>query len=283
VKGPKQMAQIRNFHRRLLILARLRHAAMSAVRSLSGGNRTWCGQPNSVANDPTQTFNQAFSVFGKRSANVLAMLSVSQPSVLKARPLGPDLKSTVAQFASEGDILGIRGRIAAPSLGGHRMWFSSTLAIASSSIALLMCSLGGTAISQAATPSDTATRLPTTIVEAPKQVARPHTPRHRAIARSTVSRQTSATTQTSSATPLSVSAKLAKLEKVAGSCVDGCVTSFRYGNAPWHGCSASGGTFSPTCRNVYNFKTYAECKETGLLLGWRDNDGYWYCSSLALK
>ena len=32
------------------------------------------------------------------------------------------------------------------------MRFSSTLAVASSSIALLMCGLGGTAISQAATP-----------------------------------------------------------------------------------------------------------------------------------
>ena len=199
-------------------------------------------------------------------------------SAKKARPLGPDLKSTVAQFASERDI-----ELLPPHWEDIAMRFSSTLAIASSSIALLMCGLGGTAISQAATPSDTATRLPTTIVEAPKQVARTHTPRHRAIARSTVSRQTSATTQTSSATPLSVSAKLAKLEKIAGSCVDGCVTSFRYGNAPWHGCSVSGGAFSPTCRNVYNFKTYAECKETGLLLGWRDNDGWWYCSSLALK
>jgi hypothetical protein len=82
---------------------------------------------------------------------------------------------------------------------------------------------------------------------------------------------------------MSVSEKLAKIEKIAGSCVDGCVTSFRYGNAPWHGCSGSAGTLSPTCRNALNFKTYAECKETGLLLGWRDNEGAWYCSSLALK
>ena len=37
------------------------------------------------------------------------------------------------------------------------MRLSSTLAVASSSIAPLMCGPGGTAISQAATPSDTAT------------------------------------------------------------------------------------------------------------------------------
>jgi hypothetical protein len=161
--------------------------------------------------------------------------------------------------------------------------FSSTLAI-SSSIALLMCGLGGTAISQAATPSGTAARLPTMFVEAPKQVARPHPLRQRAVARSTVSRPTSVTTQTSSASPMSVSEKIAKIEKSANTCDDGCVTSFRYGNDPWHGCSRSAGYgFSLTCKNSRNFKTYAECKETGMLLGWSNSEEIWYCSSLALK
>ena len=39
-----------------------------------------------------------------------------------------------------------------PALEDIAMRFSSTLAVASSSIALLMCGPGGTAISQAATP-----------------------------------------------------------------------------------------------------------------------------------
>jgi hypothetical protein len=40
---------------------------------------------------------------------------------------------------------------------------------------------------------------------------------------------------------------------------------------------------SSTCRNVANFKTYEECRETGLLMGWRSSETPWYCSSLALK
>jgi hypothetical protein len=38
-------------------LARTGPPAMSAVRSLSGEDRTWHGQPNSVANDPYATFH----------------------------------------------------------------------------------------------------------------------------------------------------------------------------------------------------------------------------------
>src|SRR5215472_6311248 len=134
----------------------------------------------------------------------------------------------------------------------------------------------------AATPSGTATGLPTIVVQAPKQVA-PHTVRHRAVAHSTVSRRTSATNQTSSARPMSVAEKIAKIEKSANTCDEGCVTSFKYGNDPWHGCSWSSGTFSPTCKNSRRFKTYVECKETGVLLGWTNSQEYWYCSSLALK
>ena len=38
-------------------------------------------------------------------------------------------------------------------------------------------------------------------------------------------------------------AKLAALEKTSSNCTDGCQTSFKYGNQPWNGCSASSGDF----------------------------------------
>jgi hypothetical protein len=44
----------------------------------------------------------------------------------------------------------------------------------------------------------------------------------------------------------------------------------------------SGGVYSPTCRNVNNFKTYAECQEYGLLLGWTSGEILGYCTSLAV-
>jgi hypothetical protein len=139
------------------------------------------------------------------------------------------------------------------------------------SIALLLCGLSGPAMSQNATPSGVATTpLPNVVVEAPKQVARPQQPKPGAVARSTVSRRTPPTGQ------------LAKL--ATGSCVGGCVTSFRTGNAPWVGCSTSGWpAYSSTCRNVGNWKTYAECTEAGQLTGNRISETSWYCSSLALK
>ena len=60
-------------------------------------------------------------------------------------------------------------------------------------------------------------------------------------------------------------------------------TSFRTANAPWVGCSGSAGTYSHTCRNVGNYKTYAECREAGLKVGYRDTEQMWYCGSLGLK
>jgi hypothetical protein len=157
----------------------------------------------------------------------------------------------------------------------------SSLFVTSPAVAILsielLCGLSGTAMSQ--TPTGSAGSLPSITVEAPRQVARP---RH-AVARSSVSRRTSPTTQTPSAAPGSVSAKLARLASATGSCVGGCATSFKYGNTPWHGCSVSGGTFSSTCRNTADYKTYAECTEAGLLIGWRAGDVSWYCTSLALK
>jgi len=160
--------------------------------------------------------------------------------------------------------------------------FVASPALASLSIALFLCGLSGTAMSQTAAPSGGATTsLPDVVVEAPNQVARPQKPKQQhAVARNTVPPRTSPTTPTPSASP---TAKLAKLASATGSCVGGCVTSFRSGDAPWHGCSVSGGTLSSTCRNVANFKTYAECTEAGLITGWRTNEVSGYCSSLALK
>jgi hypothetical protein len=163
--------------------------------------------------------------------------------------------------------------------------FVAGLAVAILSIAPLLCGLSGTAMSQTATPSgDATTPLPNIVVEAPKQAARPQKPKPRAVISSTESPRTSPITPTPSVSPMSSAAQLAKLANATGSCVGGCVTSFRSGDAPWHGCSGSGWpALSQTCRNVGNYKTYAQCTEAGGVLGWRGNEVSWYCSSLALK
>lgn len=154
----------------------------------------------------------------------------------------------------------------------------SSLCVASIAVAL-PCGLNGTAMSQ----TDATTSLPSVVVGAPGQVARPQQPMPRAVARSTVSPLISPTPATPSASPMSPAER--ELAKVAirSSCIDGCVTSFRSGNKPWVGCSVSAGTYSSTCRNVGNYKTYNECSGAGLTLGWRTNETSWYCSSLALK
>ena len=157
----------------------------------------------------------------------------------------------------------------------------------------LLCSLSGTAMSQTATGS--APQLPSVTVEAPKQVARPHRsverPQRPARVANTgraanpgASRGTWSTAQTPSPAPGSVMGQIAKLEKSASSCNGGCETSFKSGNAPWVGCSASGGyfsTFSATCTDTLTYKSYLECKDTKVFLGWDRNRAWWYCSSLA--
>jgi len=177
-------------------------------------------------------------------------------------------------------------------IGRPRIWEDmamrfSSLFVASPavlSIALLLCGPGSTAMSQTATqPGDATTSLHSLLVEAPKRVARPQRPQPHAVASSTASPRISPTPAAPSASPLSAAARLAKLANATGSCVGGCVTSFRSGDAPWHGCSFFAGTYSTTCRNTGNYKTYAECKEAGLITGWRDGETSWYCSSLALK
>ena len=150
-------------------------------------------------------------------------------------------------------------------------------------VSIALCGISSTAMSQTATPG--AAPLPDIVVDAPKHVARSHRPTQHAVARSIVSRPTSVTAQApSGAAEESVSAKLARLERNTGSCAGGCQSSFRSGNEPWHGCNGSSWpALSPTCRNIGNYKTYNECREAGLLTGWRVNEVPWYCSSLALK
>jgi hypothetical protein len=162
----------------------------------------------------------------------------------------------------------------------------SSLFVASPAVAILsielLCGLSGTAMSQTATTSGrAAAMLPDVVVEAPKQVARPQKPKPRTVAH-TGSPRTSPATPTPSASPMSPTGQLAKLANATGSCVGGCVTSFRSGNAPWVGCSTTSFTYSSTCRNVGNYKTYAECTEAGVITGWRASEISWYCSSVAI-
>jgi hypothetical protein len=168
------------------------------------------------------------------------------------------------------------------------MRVSSSL-IAPSAVAILstvlLCAPGGTAMSQTGGSSTT---LPAVTVVAPKRVARPHRPEARPpqrppqLANTVTSRPASPTPQTTAPAQGSVMAKIAALEKTSSNCTDGCQTSFKYGNQPWNGCSGSSGDFtlSTTCRNGRNFKTYQECRETGLFLAWRQFEVWWYCSSL---
>ncbi|QOG21394.1 MULTISPECIES: hypothetical protein [Bradyrhizobium] len=156
--------------------------------------------------------------------------------------------------------------------------FLARPAVAISSIALL-CAFGGPAMSQP-TPADT--QLPGVMVEAPKQVARPHRPTHHVAIRSTRSVATPRAAAATPAAPMSDAAKLAKLERETGSCAGGCQSSFKTGDKPWVGCNASGGVYSATCRNVGNYKSYDECKEAGRVTGWRTGETSAYCSSVAL-
>jgi hypothetical protein len=151
---------------------------------------------------------------------------------------------------------------------------------------LLLCGLSGTAASQT-TPSST---LPSVTVTAPAQKARPPQRRERAantgrgLRRGTATRTTA---QTAGATPSAaqgpVMAKLARLEREASSCNDGCESSFRRGKDPWVGCSESGGyysTFSATCKDTLTHRDYVQCVETKMFLGWDRGRSWWYCTGM---
>ena len=170
------------------------------------------------------------------------------------------------------------------------MRMSSSL-VAPSAVAILstvlLCGLVSPAMSQ--TTPGSSTSLPGVTVQAPSQVARPpHKPVQSANTgagrRAARGARTSAqiATRTAPPAPGSVLAKLKELERTSSNCTDGCNSSFKYGNQPWNGCSVSGAEFghSATCRNVRNYKTYYECKDTTQFLGWRNVDAWWYCTSL---
>jgi hypothetical protein len=172
-------------------------------------------------------------------------------------------------------------------LGERNMRMSSSLVARSVLAVLSTVLLNGAAVSQTATgPS----RLPGITIEAPKQAARPVArPQRQAppVTSAVAGRPRTPASQTPSTSaqnpaPGSVMARIAALEKTSSNCTDGCQTSFKYGNQPWNGCSTSAGDFtlSTTCRNGRNYKTYQECRETGMFLAWRQYEVWWYCSSL---
>jgi hypothetical protein len=165
---------------------------------------------------------------------------------------------------------------------------SSSSIVAPSAIAILstalLCGLSGPAAPQ------TASSLPTITVDAPRQVIRPQrtevTPRgsgrvaHR-------SGRPSRSTQTANGTPSAaqgpVMAKLARLEREASSCNDGCESSFKRGKDPWVGCSESTGyysVFSATCKDTLTHRDYVQCVETKMFLGWERNRSWWYCTGM---
>jgi hypothetical protein len=139
------------------------------------------------------------------------------------------------------------------------------------------------------TTPGSSTSLPSVTIQAPSQATKqPHKPvqsattgvgRRRAPA---AEKHAQTSNRTPPPAPGSVLAKLKELERTSSNCTDGCQSSFKYGNQPWNGCSGSGAEFglSVTCRNVRNYKTYFECKDTTQFLGWRNSDAWWYCSSL---
>jgi hypothetical protein len=169
------------------------------------------------------------------------------------------------------------------------MRMSSSLVAPSAIAVLSTVLLNGTAASQTATGPTS--QLPSITVVAPKQVARPAArPQRQAppVANTVAARPTSPAPQTPSTSAQkpasgSVMARIAAIEKTSSNCTDGCQTSFKYGNQPWNGCSGSSAGLSmvsTTCRNVGNYKTYQECRETGMFLAWRYYEVWWYCSSL---
>ena len=146
---------------------------------------------------------------------------------------------------------------------------------------VLLCS--GTAMSQP-TPNSS---LPAVSVEAPK--ARPTVVVPRQGPRIVTSRHRtsgSSTAQNPVFAPNTALGRLARLERSASSCNGGCETSYRVGNAPWVGCSYSGGSepftshFSATCRDTLTYNTYAQCVETKALLGSTSRESRWICTSL---
>ena len=152
-------------------------------------------------------------------------------------------------------------------------------------IALPLYCVSGVAMSQP-TPETVNTPLPGITVEAPKArhiAVAPSRTGHRIVSHRVVANATSQPDERVGPPDEPIMAKIERLGRHTSSCADGCQSSFKYGNDPWHGCNASGNVLSFTCRNVGGYKTYNECMDAGLTLGWRNREQLYYCSSLALK
>jgi len=176
--------------------------------------------------------------------------------------------------------------VAAPNLGVQIMRLSSNL-VAPSAVAILstslLCGLSGTTAAQT-TPSSL---LPGVTVTAPEQKARPSQRQERAAGTGAVFRRGPAgrtTSQTAGGTPPGpVMAKLARLEREAHSCNDGCESSSPRGKDPWVGCSESTGwnsVFSATCKDTLTHRDYVQCVETKMFLGWNHQRSWWYCNGM---
>jgi hypothetical protein len=77
--------------------------------------------------------------------------------------------------------------------------------------------------------------------------------------------------------------KLARLEREASSCNDGCESSLKRGKDPWVGCSESTGwnsVFSATCKDTLTHRDYVQCVETKMFLGWNHQRSWWYCNGM---
>ena len=148
------------------------------------------------------------------------------------------------------------------------MRMSSSL-VAPSAVAILstalLCALSGTAVSQ--TTPGSSTHFPTSrsSAEARGEAATAGgTPKGpvQALRAGRTSRATQTATGTPSAARGPVMAKLARLEREASSCNDGCESSFKRGKDPWVGCSESAGyysVFSATCKDTLTHKDYVQC------------------------
>lgn len=153
------------------------------------------------------------------------------------------------------------------------------------SISLSLYCVSGVAMSQP-TPETANKPLPDVTVQAPKvrhTAVAPSRAGRRIVSHRIVAYSTSKLDDRIGPSDEPIMAKIDRLGRHTSSCADGCQSSFKYGNDPWHGCNASGNVLSFTCRNVGGYKTYQECKDAGLTLGWRDREQLYYCSSLALK
>lgn len=165
------------------------------------------------------------------------------------------------------------------------MRFSLGFAVPSVVVTLSTALLCSSAAMSQPTPNSS---LPAVSVEAPKERATvvprqgpttvtSHRASHRATGLSAAQNPVFA--------PNTVLGRIARLEKSASSCNGGCETSYRVGNAPWVGCSYSGGepfthSVSPTCRDTLSYNTYAQCVETKSLLGATPRETRWLCTSL---